>query len=381
MGCVLEVTSGRDGPVSLLHRRSVVAGHTSSAVARFMLAAILLEALPLLSQEAVTASSRSDAWRFLTNRLPLTTADLREADLRGAVARSLDTLDNHEVATIGVVSVDVPARFYIGQLRNIASFKSASPAVLEIGTFSTPATIDDLAGLSLDPSQVSTLGRCRLHACGIQLSSDAIERIRRRLGASSSNQSALAEREFRQILVDLVNAYRERGDAGLMTYADTQRPVSTAAAFGQMTNSRPAILSRLPSLFRHLASFPRKTAAITDILYWSKEDLGPAVVVTVTHLAIARLSDDDAFAATSKQIYGSHYFDSSLGITVVVDAGGDDTRPRSFLAYANRSRIDALGGFWGPLKRTVVRARTRSSVRDNLVAARALVERRFEQSR
>ena len=255
--------------------------------------------------------------------------------------------------------------------------------MLEIGTFSTPATINDLAGLSLDPSQVSTLGRCRLHACGIQLSSDAIERIRRRLAASSSNQSVLAEREFRQILVDLVNTYRERGDEGLMTYADTQRPVSTAAAFAQMTNSRPAILSRLPALFRHLSSFPRKTAAITDILYWSKEDLGPAVAVTVTHLAIARLKDGDGdvFAAASRQIYGSRYFDASLGITVVVDAGGDDTRPRSFLAYANRSKIDALGGFLGPLKRTVVRARTRSSVRDSLVAARMLVERRFEQLR
>ena len=50
---------------------------------------------------------------------------------------------------------------------------------------------------------------------------------------------------------------------------------------------------------------------------------------------------------------------------------------RKFLD-ANRSRIDALGGLWGPLKRAVVRARTRSSVRDNLAAARMLVERRFE---
>jgi hypothetical protein len=362
---------------------SAVGGQTSSAVARFVLAASMLEAVSLLSYQTVPASGRADALRFLTNRLPLTAADLREAELGRPVARTLDTLDKQEIATIGIVLIDVPALFYIDQLRDIASFKNASPAVLGIGTFSTPATIDDLADLSLEAGESSTLERCRPRDCGIQLSSEAIERIRRQLKSNSSDQRTVAERGYRQILVDLVNGYRERGDAALMTYADAQRPVSTAAAFGQIVNSRPAILSRLPPLFQHLSSFPRKTPGVSDIIYWSKEKLGPAVVLTVTHVAIARLSagDNDAFAATSKQIYGSHYFDSSLGITVVVDAGNDDGGPRSFLVYANRSRIDALRGFWGPLKRAVARARTRSGVRDNLIAARTLVERRFAQRR
>jgi hypothetical protein len=78
-------------------------------------------------------------------------------------------------------------------------------------------------------------------------------------------------------------------------------------------------------------------------------------------------------------LQGSRYFDSSLGITVVVDAGARHERPRSLLVYVNRSRIDAIGGFWGVLKRTVVRARTRSSMRDSLAEARTLVERRFER--
>jgi hypothetical protein len=32
---------------------------------------------------------------------------------------------------------------------------------------------------------------------------------------------ATTNRIFRQVLVDLVNRYRESGDAGLMTYADS----------------------------------------------------------------------------------------------------------------------------------------------------------------
>ena len=171
----------------------VVARHTP---VRLAMAAILLEVCPLLSQEPGRSPGPSDgAWRFLTNRLPLTAADRHELNRGRPAARTFDTDDGREVATIGIVSMDVPASFYVEQLRRIASFKNASKAVLEIGTFSTPAVIDDLAGLSIDQSELSTLRRCRLHACGIQLSSEAIERLWERRDVSG-DQRAVAEREF-----------------------------------------------------------------------------------------------------------------------------------------------------------------------------------------
>jgi hypothetical protein len=80
--------------------------------------------------------------------------------------------------------------------------------------------------------------------------------------------------------------------------------------------------------------------------------------------------------AASKQIYGSHYFDSSLGITILLDAG-DSSVPACFLVYVNWSRLDALRGFWGGLKGAIVRSRTRSTMGSSLVEARNLVERRF----
>lgn len=50
----------------------------------------------------------------------------------------------------------------------------------------------------------------------------------------------------------------------------------------------------------------------------------------------------------------------------------------SYLVYVNRSRIDALAGFWGGLKRALVRSRARSGMSDSLVLARDRVERRYE---
>jgi hypothetical protein len=213
----------------------------------------------------------------------------------------------------------------------------------------------------------------------MQLSADALERVRQEVAWSRSDAVATTNSIFRQVLVDLVNRYREIGDAGLMTYADSDRPLSLSTEFRSMVASRPAILERFPALHRHLLEYPRGAAnGVEDIVYWSKEKMGPAVIISVTHMAMTRLAEgpDGSFAAASKQIYGSHYFDSSLGITVVLDEAGDGN-PRMIMAYVNRSRLDALGGFWGGLKRTIVRSRTRSAMSDSLLKARDLVERRF----
>ena len=61
------------------------------------------------------------------------------------------------------------------------------------------------------------------------------------------------------------------------------------------------------------------TPETSDILYWSKERVSRRLVVSVTHLAISRTTHGpSAYAIASKQIYGTHYFDASLGLTVLV---------------------------------------------------------------
>ena len=184
---------------------------------------------------------------------------------------------------------------------------------------------------------------------------------------------------MRHVLVDLVNRYRETGDTALMTYVDSDKPLSLSSEFRSMVASRPAILGRFPNLYQHLLEFPdRSTEHVDDIVYWSKEKMGPTVITSVTHLAIARLigGPEGAYAAASKQIYGSHYFDSSLGITVLLDVPSGNNSS-TFMTYVNRSRLDALGGFWGGLKRTIVRSRARSAMSNSLIEARDLVERRY----
>lgn len=313
---------------------------------------------------------------FLLSHFDLTADELRGLASRQSVSRTLAAVDGREVATLGVVQMNVPPAFYVEQLRDIARFKRHE-AVLQIGVFNTPARASDLAGLTLEPDDARKLGRCRPGDCGLQLSADAIRRFGREVAWDADEAADQANGLFRQVLAEMVNAYRASGDAALMRYEDSRRPLSPAREFRALIDSPPAILDRFPALRRHVLEFPSPPPGGEDIVYWSKERIGPTVVVSVTHMAIVPIHDDGpaAFAIASRHLYGTHVFDSSLGLTVLVHDPA--APPGTYLVYLNRSRVDALGGFFGGLKRAVVRSRTRAAVAENLIHARDLVEGRF----
>ena len=107
-----------------------------------------------------------------------------------------------------------------------------------------------------------------------------------------------------------------------------------------------------------------------DFLYWSKERFGIAPFITVTHVTIAK-SMSGSTIITSKDVYSSRYFDSSLGLTI-----GAPTADGGFLlVYANRSRANALKGTFSALRRALVERRAKSSLDESLKAVKMRLER------
>ncbi len=322
-----------------------------------------------------------DAAHAFLRQIGLSGNELGDIDRRGAVSRTLPAADAREIATLGAVQIRVPAPFYIEQLRNIVEFKR-SDAVRQIGTFSTPATVDDVAGLTLPRGEINKLQNCRVHDCNLQLSSDAIARFDAGVEWDGPNATIQANQVMREILVDLVNEYRTKGAEALMEYSDDRQPVSVAGEFEAMVTESPALLGHFPEIFRHVRHFPASPPAqgVENLFYWSKEKVGPAEVVSVTHMSFARVDARPVVSVVaSKQIYGSHYFDASLGLTLLlhdpaVEGAG------IYLVYMNRSRVNALGGFFGGVKRSVVRSRTRSTMATYLVHARDRVEGHFAEN-
>ena len=345
-----------------------------SFMVRVMVTGLLLAAAVL----GGAAAQPEDTLAFLRGHFRFSAHDLRDLAEGRAPVRPLDTTDGREIAIAGAVRVPISPTEYVRQLRDIVEFKRHE-AVQQIGTFSMPPRVSDMAGLSLDADHLGDLRKCEVDDCDVQLSRAAIGRLRAEVNWTSANATAEANRVYRDILTDQVARYLQAGDPALMTYENHGQPLVVADEFRAMVDAPPALLRRFPGLQHHVASFPRGRAPdAEDIIYWSKEDVGPKVIISITHMIIVPVHGGPVlFAAASKQLYGSHYFDSSLGLTLLLR----DTEPGStVLVYVNRSRIDVLSGFLGGLKRAIVRSRGRSAMEDTLRRIRTRLPERVNQN-
>ena len=307
------------------------------------------------------ATFDDEARTLLIERLGFTDNDLQKAEKGGVASRSLDTDDGREVATAGFMRVAISPEEFARRLSDIASFKRAD-AVLQIGTFSDPPNIGDVAGLTLASADARNLRSCRVGDCGMQLPSHIIDRLQREVHWREPSAPERANAVFRSGLLNYVQEYLASGRQDAMVYVDESKHVDVAAEFRDLVGSDTRVLPTFPELRRHLMT-PQASAPMTsDVLYWSKEKVARKEVVSLTHLAIARQPSTSPFSyvAGSKQLYGSHYFDASLGLTIVLR---DPVSPRSaYVAYVNRSRVDAFGGLFGGVTRRLVTSRARGAL-------------------
>jgi hypothetical protein len=333
-------------------------------------------AVLLLFGGAGTTQENDAARSFLAASFNMTGADFHRLEQGQVVSRTMDVSDSREVATFGVVRVRITPEFYVERLADIASFKR-DEAVLQIGTFSNPPDMRDVSDLTLDDPDVRSLRRCRIGNCGVQLSADAISRFQRDVDWQRPDAQQQANALMREILVEYVAEYLKAGSA--MEYADRPEPVNIGREFLALAKTEAGGWKQFPALRRHLVEFPATDARETkDLVYWSKEKVGRKTVASVTHLAISRTADESPadYAVASKHIYGTHYFDASLGLTVLLRDRSAST-PVTYLAYANRSRVDVLGGMLGGVRRKIVSSRARATVSGQLARIQRTLESQF----
>ena len=113
---------------------------------------------------------------------------------------------------------------------------------------------------------------------------------------------------------------------------------------------------------------------VDSFIYWSQEQFGLKPVVSVTQVSVYQdPAQPSMMMGASRQLYATHYFEASLGLTFAVDDGGE-VRPGIYLIYVNRTRADALTGSFGRVRRSVVHSRTRDGVEETLAALKRRLE-------
>jgi hypothetical protein len=350
-----------------------------STIRRVLTLVTAIACVPLLGTIA-TSTGYNAARSFLATSFNLESADFARLSAGDVVSGTLAAKDKREVATYGVVRMQVTPQFYATQLADIVRFKK-DEAVLQIGKFSSPPDVRDLGGLTLDDADVRSLRECRPGDCGIKLSADAINRVRRDVDWRRADAAQRANDVMRQVLFEYVREYLQRGTPASMEYADRSERLNVGREFVALVESPIGGWNQFSLLRQHLVEFPTAdAAALTDFVYWSKEKVVRKTVVSITHVAIYRdAGSSPEYAIASKQIYGSHYFDASLGLTVLLP-DGSAPGPGMYLAYLNRSRLDIFGGVFGGVARSIVSPRARTIVSNQLARLQRSLERRFAQS-
>jgi hypothetical protein len=268
------------------------------------LAGVLLGAFPIASQ--VPPLRIDDVIsHVLTRDLKFSSTDFADLERGRIVKRTLDGGASGEIAAVGATQIDVGIDEFLVRFRDIADFKRHEN-VLQVGRFSDPPTLDDLAGLTVDEEDLD--GRnCRVGDCDVRMPAEDLARFRRDIDWSAPDAKQKAAALFKELLFKHVHAYWTGGPGRMMSYEDAKRPIHPAMEFVGVLNDSPYIGRLVPELPAHLTAFPKvRLAGAEDFLYWSKERFGFAPFITVTHVTIARTSSGSA-VITSKDVYSSRY--------------------------------------------------------------------------
>jgi hypothetical protein len=331
---------------------------------RIRLAAMLM-LMALLA--APGAATFDPARTFLTTAFSLSAAEIERLDAGQVVSRTLEVKNRRELATLGIVRIKTSPSNYAERLADITTFKRAD-GVLQIGTFSTLPQPADVASLTLDDGDLKRLRECRVEDCEVRMSAEDIDRVRREIDWHAADASRKASLLVQQLLLDYVARYRRSGTAATMEYADRLPRTNVGREFASLVDADTITSNYAPRLRRHLLEYPTPSAEkMTDFIYWSKELVRGRQVVSITHVVTAPAVGDSpvAFAIGSKQIYAMHYYDASLGLTLLVP---DRTSkfPATYVVYLNRSRIDLFDGLFGGVTRRIVAGKARGLVAEQL---------------
>lgn len=311
----------------------------------------------------------------LSARAAFAPEDFSSLEEGEAIVKLLPVTDRREVAVCGVIKLSAPAELSLKsfqQALNDANRKSIGLA----GRFSTPPSLTDLEHLTLNKRDLSDLKQCAVGDCKLNLSTTMIERFQREVNWHAPDYATKANQLFRQMLVEYVQQYLERGDSALIEYNDQSPSIRLAEEHQSLLAEMLYVNEADPAFATYLKSFPSGLLPnVENTVSWATIKFGLKPVIIVTHVATHTSHTDDMtrIMVLSKQIYADHYFDSSLSLMAIV-SNHTIAGTQSYLLYTNHSRAAGLAGSFSKLKHRLVESEALDNLENLLQQTKLVVE-------
>jgi hypothetical protein len=318
----------------------------------------------LLAASAPAQAPEAPPRPFLREAIHLDDGQLAAVERGEIVTKLLPAADKAEIAAFGVVKATGSVDELLALARDVRKFRQV-PQIPEMGSFSNPAKVEDLAGLTHPPDDIAALKRCRPGSCDVKLGTKGLETVSRiDWGAKDAEQRAVAA--FNEGIVEYVKAYQQGGTAAMGNVLDKKQEKSRAAEYETLLAHSPYLPEYVPEFHAYLADWPRrKLAGATDVLYWTKDTFGLKPVLSAYHATFYR-SPQGALIAT-KLIGATHFFNASLELLAGVPSADGGAL---YLLNLYRTRLDPPTGMLAGVLMGKVRDGVETGVRENLKTAR-----------
>lgn len=285
-----------------------------------------------------------DLYGFLKKYIDFSDKEFSRMKSGAVVVKLIDTRVEREVAAFGIMRVNITMDKFVNNLTN-HDLLIESSTVLESGEFSNPPVVSDIQNLTLDPGDLKAIKTCKIGDCDFKLSAKAIEQLHTEIDRSAPENKGHILMLLRKMMVGYVQSYLTAGNAAMAVYHDKKYPLPLVKEFHDLLRESPYLYVYQPKFHDYLENYPQIKLPGTDgFIYWAKEDFGAKrQVISLSHIVIYHPPERkiaDVLIA-SKQLFASHYFEASFGITALAN-DPDDGEPGFYLIHLNRSRLDVL---------------------------------------
>jgi hypothetical protein len=318
-------------------------------------------------------SNAEEAPLKVLKQLTLSSKEISGVLKGNIVTKKLTTDDDKDLALLGAMILKVPSYATVEAARDIKTFKHGRE-ILGLEKFQK-FDVEEMKTLNLQDTEIVDLGNCRIRDCESKLPASWIVKL------SQEKETRKRMDLFRLLLADYAKDYGSRGNEAILDYENTKKPVSPQKEFATILQQSSYLKVLAPEFYDYLKDYPQKdVAGIENFIYWSREKFGFKPVINLTHVSIYKWAQSEwnGYMIASRQIFADHYYDGSLGLTILIDrAGKRGSTEGSYLIYINRSRIDMLGGFLSSLRRAITWSRVRKGLESHMKIMRLRVEGKY----
>lgn len=303
----------------------------------------MLLALSLLAVPAWAMPSASD----IATAIGLGPDDVARVQNGEMVTLSPPETSERELAVGMVFFVKAPPATVVQQFRRGGDLKQ-DPNLRGSYPIDGPGTLGDFAPLQLAPNGADEAKRWLDAAPGDTVNlSDAEIAAFRALPRTASQ--ADVEVQIRRMLLARLQAYRQRGLAGIAPYARAGDERDVAGALQASTSASPVLAKFAPAFRTVLLGYPGgETSGLEEQYYWLAYDLDDRPNLTLRHRLAQPVGA--GYVVADREFYVSQGYNEMQAIAGFLPADGG-----TIVFYATRTSTDRAGGFGSSAKHAIGR--------------------------